>query len=383
MKQAFFLTWIFILCLTAAFLGGYLTHRWQTGGLSQFPLLQDAYQILRGHGLKDIPSSPPLEYGMIRGMLQSYDDPYTVFVEPAQAELQSNELQGSFGGIGVQLEKNSEGDLILHPIADSPAARAGVLDGDRLTRVDALAVDRQTSLETVQAAVRGEIGSQVKIAVARPPDGQSLEFTLERASIALPSATWFIDGDEPRLGIIAIHVIAASTPEEIQKAVGELQSRGAQRFLLDLRDNRGGLLDAGVDAARLFLRNGLVIQQQYRGRPVEDFAVRQPGVFADLPVAVLVNQGTASAAEILAGALKAHGRAKVIGAPSFGKDSLQLVFALRDQSSLHVTAARWWVPGLNPPISEGGIQPDILVEADPGQPKAEIQAAIQALFTEN
>jgi carboxyl-terminal processing protease len=181
-----------------------------------------------------------------------------------------------------------------------------------------------------------------------------------------------------------INLIAASTADEILRAVKDLQNRGASHFILDLRNNPGGLLTAGVDISRLFLKDGLVIEQQYRGQPVESFKVEKPGPLADLDLAVLINRGSASAAEIIAGSLQAHHRASLIGSPSYGKDTIQLVFDLQDGSSLHVTAAQWWVPGLVSPISGVGLQPDVLVEAgDPnaaGGPDPLIQAAIQELF---
>ncbi len=142
----------------------------------------------------------------------------------------------------------------------------------------------------------------------------------------------------------------------------DLQQRGATAFVLDLRDNPGGLLDAGVDIARLFLKEGSVMQQQYRGQEVKTFEVEKPGPLADLPLAVLINHGSASAAEIAAGALQAHRRATLIGEPSYGKDSIQLVFTLQDGSSLHVTSAQWWIPGLQKPVGEQGLQPDILID---------------------
>jgi carboxyl-terminal processing protease len=182
------------------------------------------------------------------------------------------------------------------------------------------------------------------------------------------------------VGIIKVNLIAASTPDEIQQAVADLQARGATHYVLDLRDNPGGLLTAGVDIARLFLDEGIVMQQQYRGKDVETYEVKRPGPLNDIPLAVLINHGSASAAEIAAGALQLHRRAPLIGSPSFGKDTIQLVFVLQDDSSLRVTSARWWIPGLEPAVGDAGLQPDIPVTPsdDPNIDTA-LQAAIQAL----
>jgi carboxyl-terminal processing protease len=159
-------------------------------------------------------------------------------------------------------------------------------------------------------------------------------------------------------------VIASSTPQEIQDAVTDLQSRGATHFVLDLRGNGGGLLVEGVDIARLFLNEGIVIQQQYKGEEVQTYEVEKSGPLKDIPLTVLVDGNTASAAEIIAGSLQNHARAPLIGTPTFGKDAVQLVFELQDQSSLHITAAKWWIPGLDLPVGEGGLQPDIVVSTE-------------------
>jgi carboxyl-terminal processing protease len=205
---------------------------------------------------------------------------------------------------------------------------------------------------------------------------------IKRAEIPLPSVTWHLDPDAPSVGVIEINVVAASTPEEIEKAVKDLSERGATAYILDLRDNFGGLLDAGVNTARLFLKDGMVIEQQYKGKDVESFEVERPGALADIPLVILVNENTASAAEIIAGALKAQGRAKILGKPTYGKDTIQLVFDLQDGSSLHVTSAHWWVPGLDPMLQGNGVEPDVVVEsaADASAPDPVARAAADLLL---
>jgi carboxyl-terminal processing protease len=361
---------------------GYLVHaQWGTS-FGSFPILVQAYELLKNHGLSDLPSSGSIEYGMIRGMVDAYGDPYTIFVEPVQHELETDTLQGSFGGIGVQLSRDEDGYFVLYPIYESPAESAGIIDGDRLLSVEDLVLIPETDIELVQAELRGLVSDPVNISIGRAPDYFPQEFKIIRSEFPLPSVTWHLDVDEPRMGVIEINVFAASTPDEILRAVAYLGSRGASSYVLDLRDNFGGLLTAGVDVARLFLREGVVIEQQYRGQNVETFRVSQPGALADLPMVVLINQHTASAAEIVAGSLKYHQRAKLIGVPTLGKDTIQLVFDLRDESSLHVTAAHWWVPGLNPPVGENGVQPDIFLDSnlEESLPDPAIGSAKQILF---
>lgn len=385
--QSFILLALFavlqILMIMIAFLTGYLLREWPYANQflfqSKFGLMEEAYKIIDENAYHPLPDQKKLEYGMIRGMIQAIDDPYTVFVEPPQHELQTNQLEGRFGGIGVRIERDAENLVYLYPLPNSPALAAGLMDGDRLLSVEDLQITPATTNDELQAAVRGPVGSKVKITIGRAPDFLPLEYEIERAEVALPSMTWNQSPDEPQVGILQIRVIADTTPQEVTNAIQDLQARGATRFILDVRNNGGGLVEAGVNTARLFLNSGIVIQQQYRGQEVKTYEVTEPGQFLDIPLVVLVNKGTASAAEILTGALKGQGRALVVGTPTYGKDSIQLVFRLSDGSSLHVTSAKWWVPGLDPQIGGNGLQPDILIQED-SDPNAAVLAAIEALM---
>ncbi|HIE58331.1 MAG TPA: carboxyl-terminal protease, partial [Anaerolineales bacterium] len=162
-----------------------------------------------------------------------------------------------------------------------------------------------------------------------------------------------------------------------------LQEQGATRFALDLRGNGGGLLEEGVEIARLFLKDGIVIQRREKNGDVTTYAVKKTGALADISLVVLVDGGTASASEIIAGSMQGHGRAPLIGVPTYGKDSIQYVFELSDESSLAVTSAKWWVPGLEPPIGEGGLQPDIAVSAENPEAFDPYLEAARQYFSEN
>ena len=381
-RRSFIITFALGVCITVGFAGGYIAHKYQTDLQAQFPILDQAYEILGRRGLKPLPDAPAMEYGMIRGMVQAYGDPFTLFVEPAQHELESDALQGSFGGVGVRLAKDQMGNVMIYPFSGSPAMEAGIRDGDLLLSVDALNISPDVSMEKIQAALRGPVGSSVMIVYSQVETGETRSVKIRREEIALPSVTWHLDAITPQVGVIEINLIAASTPDEVDKALRDLQSRNATAYILDLRNNYGGLLSAGVDTARLFLTEGTVMADQFRGEEIEEFKVEKAGSYPNIPLVVLVNENTASAAEIIAGALKVHGRAKVVGVHTYGKDTIQLVFDLKDRSSMHVTAARWWIPGLNPPISEGGLQPDVVVEPsqNPNDPDRMMLVAIQSLF---
>lgn len=359
-KSIFFIIIIF-LGYIGAFLSGFFLKDYFSPETTDFPILNQAYQILINHAYSPLPEPKKLEYGMIRGLLESSADPYATFQEPVQHELETNNLQGSFGGIGVEFNYDSDRNLLIFPIGNGPAAKAGIIKGDRLLQVDQLMVNTDTSLDQIKAAIRGPIGESVNILVYRSQLEPILEFAITREVIHLPSVTWRISPDDAAIGIIKINIIAESTPQEILDAVSQLQLEGAEKFILDLRDNGGGLLTAGVDIARLFLKDGNIIQQQYRGDNVETFRAITPGALSNIPLVILINENTASAAEIIAGALQSNNRAVLIGSNSFGKDSIQLIFDLDDGSSLHITAAKWWLPNLDHPVSEGGLAPEIKV----------------------
>jgi carboxyl-terminal processing protease len=370
---------LFFISFSIAFAGGYLVHVQVSRSQQEFSLLKQAYNILENHALEELPEDPAIEYGMIRGMLQAYSDPNTIFVEPVEHELSSDNLEGSFGGIGVRISRDDQANFIIFPFPDSPSEKAGLMEGDQIISVDDLDITPDLDMSTLQASIRGPVGKSVRISIIRPPDEQIYTVHIVRTSISIPSVTWHPLLEEPRVGLIEINIIAASTPDEIQKAVRELQDRGVTHFILDLRDNRGGLLNSGVEITRLFLKEGKILQEQYRGKPIKTYHVTKSGPLAEIPLAVFVNANTASAAEIIAGAIKAQNRATVIGTHTFGKDTIQLVFDLNDGSSLHVTAAKWWIPDLDP-LSKGGLEPNILVTGNQSQTEEYIDTAVEVLL---
>jgi len=380
-KRTFISYTLFLLSFALAFTSGYFSYEHMHNSTADLNILAQARSVLENNALYEMPPATELEYGMIRGMLQAYGDPYTQFVEPNQHELNSDNLEGSYGGIGAALGHDSEGYPILHPFPNSPATKIGILDGDRILSVDDLVVTKETTIDEIVATLRGPEGDPVVLRISRPPTYSSHSFTIQRESIPLPSVTWYLAPSDSEVGIIKINIIAASTTEEIQNAVNSLKNQGVLYYALDLRGNGGGLVDAGVNIARLFLENGDVLEEQYSGESIKTYRVTKIGSLATLPLLILVDENTASAAEIVAGALQAHGRALIIGQTTYGKDSIQLVFDLEDKSSIHVTAAKWWIPGLGLSIGEHGLQPDVIVAAGEN-PDPVIETAIQFLTRE-
>lgn len=379
-KSTFAFTLIALFCITTAFIAGYLVNAAHPAE-GNLTLLHEAYDILRDHGLNPIPVAPALEYGMIRGMTDAYADPFTRFVEPPQHELETDSLQGKFGGIGVRLGNDLQGNYVLYPFPDGPAVKAGIKEGDRLLGVDLLVVTSDISADEISAAIRGPVGDRVTIKVGRSPEFSPIEITIKREEITLPTVTWHLDAGEPRLGVIEVNLIGETTTDEILKAVSDLQEREATAFALDLRDNGGGLLKEGINIARLFLQDGIIIEQQYRDQKVETYSVEQPGALTGIHLVVLVNENTASAAEIIAGSIQAHGRAKLIGATTYGKNTVQMVFDFKDGSSLHVTAAKWWFPNFEFPRDGHGLVPDLaILTSKQTTVDQDITAAIRELF---
>src|SRR5690554_823795 len=205
-KRSFFITLGIVSLLVLAFGAGYFFRDYRSSALERFTIFASAYEILQKNGLKEIPTDgPDIEYGMIRGMLEAYGDPYTIFVEPTRHELDTNALQGSYGGIGVDLMQDSEGRWLLYPYPDSPAARAGVLEGDWLVAVDGTQILPETSAEELQSAIRGPVGRRIRLTIAHLPDTSPVEISIRREEIAIPSLTWRLDSDDPRVGIIDIN----------------------------------------------------------------------------------------------------------------------------------------------------------------------------------
>lgn len=332
------------------------------------------------YGVK--PDAQTRTYGAIAGMVERFGDPYTYFVEPQPRALERDQLAGKFGGIGATLEQTDAGWL-LHPLPDQPAARAGILDGDRLLMVDATPITTTMTSEAVVHLVRGDPGSQVTLRVARTLAGgeeEEMTFTVTRAEIMTPSIEWRLLDDDPRtadIGYLRHTIFSERSAEEMRQAIVELQAAGATRFIWDLRGNPGGLLDVAVTMADFWLDSGVILIEAKADGTRKEFAATPGQLAAAAPLVLVVDGASASAAEIIAGALRDHGRARLVGSQTFGKGSVQLIHELGDQSSLHVTNAEWLTPR-GQQISGRGLTPDVLV-AEGEDPLA---AAIAALSSE-
>ncbi|MCL6511911.1 MAG: S41 family peptidase [Anaerolineae bacterium] len=335
-------------------------------GHNSHALLDEAWGYVRDHFIGTVPSDTVREYGAVRGALATLNDRYTTFVEPQPRALERDHMRGSFGGIGVSFAHNERGEIVLTPKADGPAARAGVREGDILVSIDDVPLPAAATFDDV-ARIRGEVGTPVTIEVLRGPQRERLSFTIVRQMIEIDSVTWrpitTTVGDKPAtIGYLRISSFTERTGEEVREALSALVAANSQAYLIDLRDNGGGSLSSAIDVASAFLSDGVVAIEKRRGQPEIVHRVRsERSKAADgKPVAVLVNGNTASAAEIVAGAIQDHGRGLLVGEKTFGKGSVQLIFDLTDGSAVRVTTAKWLTPERRE-LDGAGLIPDVEV----------------------
>jgi carboxyl-terminal processing protease len=348
--------------LGSAFTLGYVTraaHAPLTDQTSVFGVFWEAWNLVDDHFIGDSSDETARTYGAIQGSLRALDDPYTVFVEPQERDREEEKLRGSFGGIGAYVERTDDGRFLLQPMPDRPAAEAGILAGDELVAVDGNPVTADMPFDDVLAMVRGEVGQVVQLTVRREGSAELLTVDVKRAEIVTPSVSWELLPDD--IGYIKLSIFGERTNDELEVAIHELRDLGAAQYIIDLRDNGGGLLPAAIDVASQFLSDGVVMYERRSGGQENPFPVDNSGMLLDEPLVVLVNGGTASASEIVAGALQDYGRGKLVGTQTFGKASVQLVFELSDGSSLHVTNARWLTPSRYE-IEGAGLVPDVRVQ---------------------
>jgi carboxyl-terminal processing protease len=335
----------------------------------------EAWDTLERSFYGALPSARVRTYGAIRGALALLDS-HTIFLEPQPGEVERDRLTGAYGGIGVDIWRNSEGEPILSPYPDSPAARAGVRQNDRLIAIDSRPVLTAT-IDEIRVRLRGEVGTQVCLTISRPPT-PPIELTVVRDEIRIPSVTYRVLDQHPTVGYLQISQFTERTPDEAHEALIALKAAGVSQLVLDLRDNGGGLISPAVSVVDLFLDGGIVLIEIRHGGAETTVEASPGGIASDMSIVVLVNHSTASAAETVAGALQRRGRARLVGDPTYGKGSVQLIFALSDGSSLHVTSAKWLLPDREP-VEPDGLTPDIPVPQTDALDDAQLERAVQYL----
>lgn len=301
-----------------------------------------------------------LAHSAIHGMVESLD-PHSEFLEAQDNADLEDDLSGQFGGVGIQVDVDGGRIVVVEPMAGSPADKAGIRRGDEITSIDGRLVTQATSVDDVVDRLRGKPHTRVALGVFRPGTGQHLNLSLEREIIKVDSVTdvHVIDRD---IGYVLITEFSENTGDEFANALDRLLKKNVDSLIIDLRNNPGGLLDAAVEVAEPFFARGELIVYTQGRKPSdrEEFRSESEGDPLDLPIAVLINQDTASAAEIVTGALKDTGRAVVVGERSFGKGSVQSIFKLRNGEGLRLTTAKYYTPsGVS--INDKGIVPQVKV----------------------
>lgn len=382
------------LSVVLVFLGGIFIGRYSNAGdqftgsglsvsenkdLNQFwkvwKLLNDKYPFK-----EKIPSDSDRIYGAIGGMVNSFNDPYTMFFPPKEAKLFADEVKGEFSGVGMEIAQKDGLLTVVSPLKDSPAEKAGVLPGDIIVKINGTSTEN-INVDDAISQIRGKVGTTVKITVVRKEKSELIDITITRATIAIPIIdTKTVDG----VFIINLYSFSENSTKLFTEALQKFKDSGLKKLVIDLRNNPGGYLDAAVDIGSYFIPQGKIIVRENQGEGNPELVYRSHGTDMVLPsglkIVVLVNGGSASASEILAGALAEHGVAQIVGTQSFGKGSVQELIPLSDGSSVKITVAKWLTPnGVS--ISEKGITPQYTVteKASPATPDPTLQKALNLL----
>ena len=306
-------------------------------------------------------SSQDKVWGAISGLAQSFGDPYTVFFPPREAEYFQSEVRGNFGGIGVEIGIEDDILTVIAPLKGTPADRAGMLPGDKILKINATST-AELSLDEAISLIRGERGTKVLLTILHEGAKDTVEISVMRDIINIPTVE--TKKREDGIFVISLYNFSADSPNLFRGALREFVDSGYSKLILDLRNNPGGYLEAAIDMASWFLPPGKVVVKEHFGKNKEDEVYRSKGynIFNDrLKLVILLNKGSASASEILAGALADHGVAKLVGEKSFGKGSVQELLDVTPDTSLKVTVAEWLTPN-GEQISGKGLTPDISVE---------------------
>lgn len=299
-------------------------------------------------------------YGAISGMVDSLEDPYTTFFNPEETLKFREDLAGEIEGVGMEVSSRQGLITVVAPLKNTPAARAGLQPGDQIIKIDGDSALGITVEEAVQS-IRGPKGTDVTLSIRRPDIFEERDFTLTRAVIQVPSATWEMVDE---LAYLRLHHFHEGLTRAFQVTATEILRSPARGIVLDLRNNPGGYLDVAIDVAGWFLPKGdvVVIEELASGNQNSLYA-RGNAKLASYPIIVLINQGSASGSEILAGALRDNREARLVGEVSFGKGSVQRAFSLRDGSLVKITVARWLTPKGHL-IEEAGLDPDVTIKLD-------------------
>lgn len=324
---------------------------------------------------KDKMDDKKMVYGAIEGMVASLDDPYTMYLPPSDNKSSNDDLAGQFGGVGIQLGYKDKNLAVMAPLAKTPAANAGVQAGDLILKIidKEKNVDKDTygiSLDEAVGLIRGKIGTDVTLKFYREGKKEPFELTLKRDNIVVPSMELeWVEKSGKKIAVIKLYKFTDTLYKDWPIMVDQINAEKEKisnygGIILDLRNNPGGFLEASVMVGSEFIKSGVIVKQESSdGKTVSYDVDKSRGKLLNDKLVVLVNGGSASASEILSGAIKDYGRAKLVGEKTFGKGTVQEPQQFADGSGLHVTIAKWLLPnGSN--IHKVGIDPDVEVKFD-------------------
>lgn len=316
--------------------------------------------LVKGQYLEPVDATALVD-GSIRGIVDSLNDPYSVYLDPKTFAQLQDQIRGSFGGLGILVGVKDELLIVVRSYEGTPAARKGIQAGDRIITIDDIDA-RGIDLDTAIGLMRGPVGSSIQLTVERENQPKPLEFKLVREQISVPTVEGQLVQDTG-IGHVLISQFTENTPDELEDVLYALQRQGMSGLVLDLRDNPGGELKSAVKVADNFMPAGPVVFVDYRVGRDESFNAGESHL--KIPLAVLVNGGSASAAEIVAGAIKDSDTGVLVGTKTFGKGIVQTVFPLDQGAGLKMTTARYLTPSGHF-IHNKGIEPHVVVEQEPG-----------------
>jgi carboxyl-terminal processing protease len=313
--------------------------------------------------------------GAIQGMVASIGDPYTVYLPPEENKIVEEDLEGSFGGVGIQIGFKGKQLAVIAPLPDTPADKAGIKAGDFILAIkdEKKKIDRTTgglSLPEAVQIIRGPAGTDITLTLLRDGQTDPIEVKLTRADIKVPSVVLTFEGNNKDIAYLKLLKFGGETEDEWNDAVRKILSSNAKGIVLDLRNNPGGYLQGAVNIAGDFLNVGTVVVSQDINGKKDDYKTTRMPRLAKYPLVVLVNEGSASASEILSGALRDQAGVKLVGKNTFGKGTIQEPKSVNGGASLHITIARWLTPR-GEWVNEKGLKPDIEVDNNPDTPEDE------------
>lgn len=325
---------------------------------ADFGVFWEAWRMIEGkYTLEDL-DYEKMVYGAVSGMVNSLGDPYTVFLSPQDKVMFEQDMKGSFSGIGAEIGFRDKFLIVIAPLKGSPAEKAGLLSGDKILKVDEAEIMGMNIDEAV-SIIRGEKGTMVKLTIGRDGLDELKEIEIVRDIIKIETVEWEIKNGN--IAYIRISQFKEETVDEFDSQIDDIIVNDPKGIIIDLRNNPGGYVSTLEDIAGRFLNNGDIIFVEDFGNKKEVYKASGNNKFNDIPIVVLINEGSASASEILAGALKDNNGAKLVGKTTFGKGLVQEMQNLKDGSALKITVAKWLTPsGLD--INKDGIKPDYEVE---------------------